>query len=62
MKKTALLCTVLATLTSQAPSRPEWDDPAVLHVNTEKPHATMMVYPSAEAAALTRRRCRASDR
>src|SRR5215211_2409477 len=30
--------------------RPEWDDPAVLHVNTEQPHATMMGYPSADLA------------
>src|SRR5689334_20249410 len=36
---------------TQALTRPEWDDPAVLHVNTEKPHATMTIYPSAEAAA-----------
>jgi beta-galactosidase len=34
----------------QAPAREEWDDPAVLHVGTEAPHATMMVYPSAELA------------
>jgi beta-galactosidase len=31
-------------------AREEWDDPAVLHVNTEPPHATMMVYPSPELA------------
>ncbi len=31
-------------------TREEWDDPAVLHVNTEPPHATMMVYPTAELA------------
>ena len=31
-------------------AREEWDDPAVLHVNTERPHATMMTYPSAELA------------
>ncbi len=36
-------------------SREEWDDPAVLHLNTEQPHATMMVYPTPELA-------RASDR
>ncbi len=30
--------------------REEWDDPAVLHVGTERPHATMMTYPSAELA------------
>ncbi len=36
----------------QAPptAREEWDDPAVLHVNTERPHATMATYPSAELA------------
>ncbi len=28
----------------------EWDDLAVLHVNTEKPHATMMTYPDAASA------------
>jgi beta-galactosidase len=33
-----------------APVREEWDDPAVLHVNTERPHATMMTYPSADLA------------
>ena len=26
--------------------RPEWDDTTVLHVGTEKPYATMMIYPS----------------
>jgi beta-galactosidase len=31
-------------------TREEWDDPAVLHVNTEPPHATMMVYPTPELA------------
>jgi beta-galactosidase len=30
--------------------RPEWDNPAIVHVGTEKPHATMMSYPSAELA------------
>jgi len=27
-------------------ARPEWDDPTVFQVNREKPHATMMVYPT----------------
>jgi beta-galactosidase len=31
-------------------AREEWDDPAVLHLNTERPHATMVTYPSAELA------------
>jgi beta-galactosidase len=35
--------------------RPEWDDPAVVHVNTERPHATMTAYPSAAAAAQAER-------
>lgn len=30
--------------------RPEWDNPAVLQSGAEKPHATMMVYPTAELA------------
>ena len=33
-----------------AQNKPEWDNPAIVHVGTEKPHATMMVYPSSEAA------------
>ena len=33
-----------------AQQRPEWDDPSVIQVNAEKPHATMMVYPSADLA------------
>ena len=36
-------------------SREEWDDPAVLHLNTLPPHATMMVYPTAEMAERGRR-------
>jgi beta-galactosidase len=31
-------------------TRDEWDDPAVLHVGTERPRATMTIYPTAEAA------------
>jgi len=47
-----LLAAVLAVSLILQPSagRPEWDDPAVLHVGTEKPHATLMVYPSADLA------------
>ncbi|HEY1336488.1 MAG TPA: glycoside hydrolase family 2 TIM barrel-domain containing protein, partial [Bryobacteraceae bacterium] len=33
-----------------AADRPEWDNPAIVHIGTEKPHATMMVYPTAELA------------
>src|SRR5436309_366154 len=31
-----------------AAEKPEWDNPAIVHIGTEKPHGTMMVYPSAE--------------
>src|SRR5436190_5759913 len=33
-----------------AADKPEWDNPAIVHVGTEKPHATMMSYPSVELA------------
>jgi beta-galactosidase len=33
-----------------AVAREEWDDPAVLHVNAERPHATMTTYPSGDLA------------
>ena len=53
----AVLCSILLcaapTPLAQAPAaaaRPEWDDLAVLHVGAERPHATMMAYPSAELA------------
>ncbi len=45
----AAVCAAAACL---AQSRPEWDDITVLTVGTEKPHATMMVYPT-RALALT---------
>ena len=30
--------------------KPEWDNPSIIHIGTERPHATMMVYPAAELA------------
>src|SRR4051794_14095741 len=33
-----------------AADKPEWDNPAIVHIGTEKPHATMMSYPAAELA------------
>jgi len=33
-----------------ATERPEWDNPSIVKVGTEKPHATMMAYPTAELA------------
>src|SRR6266545_59374 len=47
----AVLLMSFAAQLTPAP-RPEWDDTTVLHVNTAKPHATMMVYPSADLARL----------
>ncbi len=44
---------ILALLLSAAlagAQQPEWDDVSVLHVGTENPHATMMVYPTPELA------------
>jgi beta-galactosidase len=33
-----------------AAERPEWDNPSVIHIGTEKPHAIFMAFPSAELA------------
>ncbi len=49
----ALLLTALIPLCSA--QRPEWDDVSVIHVGTEKPHATTMVYPSADLARAANR-------
>ncbi len=35
---------------ASAQTRPEWDNPSIVHIGTEKPHATMMAYPSSELA------------
>jgi len=45
----ATLCFVFA-ITAAAADKPEWDNPSIVHIGTEKPHATMMVYPSKELA------------
>ncbi|MCL4401515.1 MAG: beta-galactosidase, partial [Acidobacteria bacterium] len=45
-----LVFPVLLTGLLGAAERPEWDNPSVVHVGTERPHATMMVYPNAELA------------
>ena len=46
--KLGLIAFALAA--SFAAERPEWDNTAILQVGTEKPHASMMVYPTAEQA------------
>ena len=40
----------LLICSGSAAERPEWDNPSVVKVGTEDPHATMMVYPTAELA------------
>src|SRR6187200_207414 len=51
-----ILCSSLAPSQRISPrmqaaeTPPEWNNVAVFAVGTEKPHATMMVYPSAELA------------
>src|SRR6476620_11399837 len=44
------IVTVMMMGAAFARTRPEWDNPAIVHVGTEKPHATMMVYPASELA------------
>ncbi|MBS1854255.1 MAG: DUF4981 domain-containing protein [Acidobacteria bacterium] len=46
----AVLLSLFVFAAAFAQTRPEWDNPAIVHVGSEKPHATMMVYPSAELA------------
>jgi beta-galactosidase len=50
-----LLALVIPVISARQEPRPEWDDPAVLQLGAERPHATMVVYPDA-AAARTRQR------
>jgi beta-galactosidase len=43
-------CLPFIALAALASAQPEWDNVAVLHTGTERPHATMMAYPTAELA------------
>jgi len=57
MKKISFISFLLIVLyvvpaMSQAEERPAWDDPGVLQINREKPHTTMMVFPSKERASV----------
>jgi beta-galactosidase len=36
--------------TSLSAQKPEWDNPAIIHEGTERPHATAMVYPNVDLA------------
>jgi len=53
--RTLLTLAVLAASACWAADKPEWDNPAVVKVGVEKPHATMMVYPDAAMARAARR-------
>jgi beta-galactosidase len=50
--RSLLICPVIVVIVAAlyAAEKPEWDNPAIVHVGTEKPHSTTMVYPSAELA------------
>ena len=51
MKKRVGLAGVLCSFCMAAfAGGEEWDNLSVLQVNTEKPHATMMTYPTTKAA------------
>jgi beta-galactosidase len=57
MKKISFISFLLIVLyvvpaMGQAEDRPAWDNPAVLQINREKPHSTMMVFSSKEQASV----------
>ncbi len=45
-----VLLVLLVCATAAFAGPPEWDNPGIIHVGTERPHATMMAYPTAELA------------
>jgi beta-galactosidase len=49
-KSAAVLMLLVLAAAAPGADKPEWDNVSVLHVNTEKPRATMTAYPSAELA------------
>ncbi|HTL43473.1 MAG TPA: glycoside hydrolase family 2 TIM barrel-domain containing protein [Vicinamibacterales bacterium] len=54
MRPSAIVLSLLAAssvaATPQTPAAPEWDNVTILHQGTNAPHATMVMYPSVEAA------------
>lgn len=51
MRKLELLCLLVSLgAVAAAQPRPEWDDLAVIQVGAERPHASMMIYPTAALA------------
>ncbi len=50
MKKIRLVCVLGIIFCAGISLAEEWDDLSVVQVNTEKPHATMVAYPTAGAA------------
>ncbi len=49
--KIPILSIIFFVFAIPAQEKPEWDDLKIYKTNVEAPHATMMVYPSAELAA-----------
>ena len=48
---TTLICSLVPmSATTSGESRPEWDDPSVIQVNTEKPRATFIPFADKESA------------
>ncbi|MGA7411570.1 MAG: hypothetical protein WBW33_13905, partial [Bryobacteraceae bacterium] len=52
MRNSSLQAATLVILITGAAlaQKPEWDNPAIIHVGTERPHATMMTYPGVDQA------------
>ncbi len=48
--RTLVALLTFSACTCWAADRPEWDNPSLVKIGTEKPHATLMVYPTAELA------------
>ena len=48
--QTNLVVLSVLIVSGWAADRPEWDNPSIVKVGVEKPHATMMVYPTADMA------------
>lgn len=55
MKKFIHLITTFSLLAFNASAQNDWENQAILQVNTEKPHATMMSFPSIETASINSR-------
>jgi beta-galactosidase len=50
MNRTLIVLLSMFLTPCWAADRPEWDNPSIVKVGTEKPHATLMIYPTPELA------------